>query len=159
MHTIRSIDKDKNGFVTNQELEDILKMHYKSQLGKYDLKPLLNEFTDQASRLLVNYTKFRKAVVNALASMGIDGVASPGAYTDRRSSHVQGSSTLSPFMNGTNSAQLFDNNAAGVGSRKPKFTASDAVNGYKKFDSRLSGLGDLKTGKKIQIVSSHYTPR
>jgi len=29
MHTIRTIDKDKNGFVTNQELEDILKLYYK----------------------------------------------------------------------------------------------------------------------------------
>ena len=33
MQTIRSIDKDKNGFITNQELEDILKMFYKSHLG------------------------------------------------------------------------------------------------------------------------------
>ena len=29
MQTIRSIDTDKNGFVTNQELEDILKLTYK----------------------------------------------------------------------------------------------------------------------------------
>ena len=28
MQTIRTIDKDKNGFVTDQELEDILKLHY-----------------------------------------------------------------------------------------------------------------------------------
>ena len=41
MQTIRSIDKEKNGFITNQELEDILKMLYKPQLGHYDLKPAL----------------------------------------------------------------------------------------------------------------------
>ena len=29
MQTIRTIDKDRNGFVTNQELEDILKLFYK----------------------------------------------------------------------------------------------------------------------------------
>ena len=29
MQTIRSIDRDKNGFVTNQELEDILKLVYR----------------------------------------------------------------------------------------------------------------------------------
>ena len=40
LQTIRTIDKDRNGFVTNQELEDILKLFYKDQLGKYDLKPL-----------------------------------------------------------------------------------------------------------------------
>ena len=39
LQTIRTIDKDRNGFVTNQELEDILKLFYKDQLGKYDLKP------------------------------------------------------------------------------------------------------------------------
>jgi len=44
MGTIRTIDKDKNGFVTNQELEDILKLFYKTQLGHYDLKPVLKQF-------------------------------------------------------------------------------------------------------------------
>ena len=44
MQTVRSIDKDKNGFVTNQELEDILKLFYKEELGKYDLKPLFKQF-------------------------------------------------------------------------------------------------------------------
>ena len=41
MRTIRQIDKDRNGFVTDQELEDILKLFYREQLGKYDLKPVL----------------------------------------------------------------------------------------------------------------------
>ena len=44
LQTIRSIDKDRNGFVTNQELEDILKLFYKESLGKYDLKPLFKDF-------------------------------------------------------------------------------------------------------------------
>ena len=63
MHTIRSIDGDKNGFVTNQELEDILKLCYKEQLGKYNLKPLFKEFASQSNRLLIDYTKFKEAIM------------------------------------------------------------------------------------------------
>ena len=55
MQTIRSIDSDRNGYVTNQELEDILKLHYKEKLGKYDLKPALVDFASQTNRLLINY--------------------------------------------------------------------------------------------------------
>lgn len=47
IQTIRTIDHDKNGFVTNQELEDILKLCYKKELGKYNLKPMLKEFASQ----------------------------------------------------------------------------------------------------------------
>jgi len=32
MQTIRTIDSEKNGFVTNQELEDILKLQYSEEL-------------------------------------------------------------------------------------------------------------------------------
>lgn len=41
VQTIRSIDHDKNGFITNQELEDIIKLCYPDALGAYDLKPML----------------------------------------------------------------------------------------------------------------------
>ena len=120
---------------------------------------MLSEFTDQASHLLVNYTKFRKAVVFELSKMGIE--ASPGgALTDRKSSHAQGSSTLSPFMRGANSTQLENYKAAGVSSRRTKCTASDAVNGYQKFESKLGAIWSLQhENSKFQIMSSHNTPR
>ena len=38
MKNIKEIDKDNNGYVTNQELEDIFKMHYEKELGDKDLK-------------------------------------------------------------------------------------------------------------------------
>ena len=47
MQTIRTIDRDRNGFITNQELEDILKLFYKKKLGKYDLKPVLRNFASE----------------------------------------------------------------------------------------------------------------
>ena len=66
LQTIKTIDKEKNGFVTNQELEDILKLFYKEQLGRYDLKPVLKQFSSQSNRLLINYTKFKKAIIEKL---------------------------------------------------------------------------------------------
>lgn len=66
LNTIRTIDRDKNGFVTNQELEDILKLFYKTQLGHYDLKPVLKKFACEQNRLLINYTKFKEKIVEKL---------------------------------------------------------------------------------------------
>ena len=66
MQTIRTIDREKNGFVTNQELEDILKLFYKEQLSKYDLKPALKQFASDNNRLLINYHKFRDHVTQHL---------------------------------------------------------------------------------------------
>ena len=40
MRCIKDIDKEKNGYVTNQELDDILKMTYPEKLGNKDLKKL-----------------------------------------------------------------------------------------------------------------------
>ena len=68
MQTIRTIDKEKNGFVTNQELEDILKLFYKKQLGKYDLKKALKPFASESNHLLINYTKFKEAVIGKNSS-------------------------------------------------------------------------------------------
>lgn len=44
MKCIKDIDKDNNGYVTNQELDDILKMIYPDQLGGKDLKKLFRQF-------------------------------------------------------------------------------------------------------------------
>lgn len=41
MLTIRQIDKDHNGYVTRNEIDDILKMYYVSFLNK-DLEKLIN---------------------------------------------------------------------------------------------------------------------
>lgn len=44
MKTIKEIDRDNNGYVTNQELDDIFKMHYDTELKKKDLKTLFKPF-------------------------------------------------------------------------------------------------------------------
>lgn len=44
MKIIKNIDKDNNGYVTNQELDDIFKMHYDLELKTKDLKTLFKPF-------------------------------------------------------------------------------------------------------------------
>ena len=127
MHTIRSIDGDKNGFVTNQELEDILKLCYKEQLGKYNLKPVFKEFASQSNRLLIDYTKFKEAIVERLQKYtGLE--MSPGSHTDR--SVIGG--------------------AAGIKSIERNFTALDAIQGYDKYGIAREGQSD----SKINLIKS-----
>ena len=63
MQTIRTIDREKNGFVTNQELEDILKLQYKHALMEYDIKPIFKMFASQQNRLLINYKHFKHFIL------------------------------------------------------------------------------------------------
>mmetsp|Transcript_10922 Transcript_10922/g.13796 ORF Transcript_10922/g.13796 Transcript_10922/m.13796 type:complete len:92 (+) Transcript_10922:320-595(+) len=86
MQTIRSIDKDKNGFVTNQELEDIIKLHY-TELQKYDLKLLFKKFASQSNRLLINYAAFREGILKELEKLEVS--AAPGSLTDRDQRQTQ----------------------------------------------------------------------
>ena len=44
MKIIKEIDTDNNGYVTNQELDDIFKINYESELGNRDLKPVFKRF-------------------------------------------------------------------------------------------------------------------
>lgn len=44
MKNIKEIDKDNNGYVTNQELDDIFKMHYEHEFGNKDLKRIFKKF-------------------------------------------------------------------------------------------------------------------
>ena len=49
--------------MTNQELEDILRLICKKKLGKFDLKPALKQFASDSNPLLINYTKFKEAII------------------------------------------------------------------------------------------------
>jgi Ca2+-binding EF-hand superfamily protein len=44
MKVIKDIDIDNNGYVTNQELDDIFKMHYEQELGSRELKTVFKKF-------------------------------------------------------------------------------------------------------------------
>lgn len=94
------------------------------------------EFTDQASRLLVNHRRFKEAILRELSKLDgkdRDEHSNQGSMTDRGLNKIH-HQTLSPFMNRRATSTAFEDHAAGVGSTKPKFTASDAINGYEKFD-------------------------
>lgn len=56
---IKDIDKDNNGYVTNQELDDIFKMNYESELGNRDLKPVFKKFASLQNRILIDYKKVK----------------------------------------------------------------------------------------------------
>ena len=57
MLTIRQIDKDHNGYVTRNELDDILKMYFEGFLHKnYD--KLLIQFSSIQNRILIDYMRF-----------------------------------------------------------------------------------------------------
>ena len=79
MRTIYSIDKDNNGYVTQTEIDDILKLifaekHMKNLKGTtgltsldlYDLTPFYKPFASSANRVLVDYKAFRDFLVNGI---------------------------------------------------------------------------------------------
>ncbi|CDW74423.1 ef-hand calcium-binding domain-containing protein 6 [Stylonychia lemnae] len=59
MRCIKQIDKDNNGYVTNQELDDILKYIYPEQFGDKDLKRLFRTFSSIQNTILIDYKKLR----------------------------------------------------------------------------------------------------
>lgn len=59
MKVIKEIDQDNNGYVTNQELDDIFKLNYEDELASRDLKPFLKKFASLQNRVLIDYKKVR----------------------------------------------------------------------------------------------------
>jgi len=55
---IRHIDKQRNGFVTNTEIDDILKEVY-PELKTYDLSRLFQPFSSDLNRILIEHKKFK----------------------------------------------------------------------------------------------------
>lgn len=68
MLMIRGIDKDRNGYVTTSEMDDILKEVYPEKFGLKDLKPHLKVFTSIQNPILLDYYKFRDALMIAVNS-------------------------------------------------------------------------------------------
>ena len=44
MLSIKEIDKERNGYVTRNELDDIIKFHYDAEMGNYNLIPIITKF-------------------------------------------------------------------------------------------------------------------
>ena len=57
--TIKEIDKDRNGYITNQELEDIVGLCHPS-LKETNLVNLFKPFADPINNILVDYKKLLK---------------------------------------------------------------------------------------------------
>lgn len=56
---IYEIDKDHNGYVTRQELDDILKLVLKDTLNNRDLNPIINKFYSIQNKILIDYNQLR----------------------------------------------------------------------------------------------------
>ena len=63
MKNIKEIDRDNNGYATNQELDDIFKMHYDNELKKKDIKTLFKPFASLQNRILIDYKKLRDHIL------------------------------------------------------------------------------------------------
>ena len=58
---IREIDKDRNGFVTGLEFDDIVKLAA-PELEDYDVSQYINPFACAENKILIDYKKFRAHV-------------------------------------------------------------------------------------------------
>ena len=60
MYTINEIDRQHNGYVTRNEMDDILKMCLKEQLSLRNLMPIINKFCSIQNKILIDYNLFKK---------------------------------------------------------------------------------------------------
>ena len=63
---IYEIDKQRNGFITTTELDDILKLNYKNELENKDLKLMMRKYASIQNRVLVDYKRFRDNIIEQL---------------------------------------------------------------------------------------------
>ena len=63
---IRQIDPDRNGFVTQQELDDIFRENYKKEMEGKHIFALIKDFRSISNKILVDYSKFKKWIYTKL---------------------------------------------------------------------------------------------
>lgn len=61
---LKELDPSANGYVTNQEMEDTLKLAYPLQLQNYNLKQCFTRFASIQNKLLIDYKKLLKFIQN-----------------------------------------------------------------------------------------------
>lgn len=66
MRTIKSIDRDNNGYVTSTELDDILKLTFPTELDNKRLKPIFREFESLQNKILIDYKRFRDKLLSCI---------------------------------------------------------------------------------------------
>ena len=66
MRVIGEIDKDRNGYVTNAELDDILKMIFPTTLGNKNIRGIFAHFSSSANKVLIDYKRFRDFIMESI---------------------------------------------------------------------------------------------
>ena len=61
---IKEIDASHNGYVTSTELDDIIKLNYKEELGNRDLTHIIRKYCSIQNRILIDYKKFKDDVIS-----------------------------------------------------------------------------------------------
>ena len=56
---IRSIDPERNGFLTQQEMDDIFRENYRKEMEDKHIFELIKDFRSISNKILVDYGKFR----------------------------------------------------------------------------------------------------
>ena len=64
MNTVKQIDKDHNGYVTRNELDDIIKMNYQKELEDKNITHILNKFGSIQNKILIDYKAFKTWVIS-----------------------------------------------------------------------------------------------
>jgi len=59
---VKELDPTKNGYVTNQELEDIFKLIYPAALQGTNLKKVFKKFASIQNKLLIDHKRLQQAL-------------------------------------------------------------------------------------------------
>jgi hypothetical protein len=62
----REIDPDRNGYVTQQELDDIFRENYSRQMEGKNMFGVIKGFLSITNKILVDYNKFKSSLFNRL---------------------------------------------------------------------------------------------
>ena len=63
---IREIDPERNGYVTNQELDDIIRINYSKQMEGKHLFEFVKQFSSVSNPILIDYNLFKKHLYTAV---------------------------------------------------------------------------------------------
>ena len=63
---IREIDPDRNGYITNQELDDIIRINYTKEMEGKHIFDFIKQFASSSNPILIDYNLFKKHMFTAV---------------------------------------------------------------------------------------------
>ena len=63
---IREIDPDRNGYITNQELDDIIRINYTKEMEGKHIFEFIKQFASSSNPILIDYNLFKKHMSTAV---------------------------------------------------------------------------------------------